>query len=469
MPEETRTSLSAGFMERGRSLLERSAHVAALAADEVFRASRVPFYVTSRLIDAEVLPALTFLSTIAQDIEESWRDTVAGKQQLTEHFAGLGRRVWSGARYDRLVHTCGKEIFGSATFAGEQTLARTDQYELSYLPPKAGGPEQEAALFHVGGFIPYGDRIFRFLPEANLFDRFLERGIPVYAMELRGPKDKLQKMRALTFDRILDTIDEFSRAAFAHRKRPLVAEAYCATAMQLLAYIAARPREADARFSKVVTFVAPIDARKCNPIAELLLHMPRLLMTTQVAAARLTRGYMRGVDMWAGLDTSLRNIFAKTFFGHFAAGWKNSSFAGVSSVADLTPAQRLELAAIYWISIDNAERFPVPADVVRLFAGMFIDGVRANGAIDASYHGTPINLRRIATDTRLHVTSFYGALDKVVQEESGRVLQEILGDRYTHIVHAKGAHVSYVMLPHQWHTGLPHGLEPNPIDVILKP
>jgi hypothetical protein len=452
--------------KQGAALVDRGSHAVAWAADEVLRASRAGLYLTSHAIEGNVLPALTFLSTVTEDVAASWHATLAGEKPPLAHFTDLGRRLMSGARYERLVDRLGGELFGSAAFAGQETLARTDHYTLSYLPPRAGVPAAPFALFHVGGFIPYGDGIFRFLPEANFYDRFLERGVPVYAMELAGPRDRMGKLRGLTLERIIDTIDDFGRAAGAHHGgKKLVIEGYCGTGMQMLSCLAAKPAAA-ARYAAAALFVAPVDARKCMPIAELLLHLPRTLVTTQVAKAEIMRGYLRGLELWAGLDTSLKNVFVKTPLGRFASGWTSGAFAHVSRADELTPAQRFELAAAYWISLANVERYPIPADLIRLFVRLFTDGVKADGLTGATYRGRPIDLTAIRTETKLPVVAFYGDKDLVVQEASGRVLKDLLGGRYRHVVHQQAGHVSYILTPAIWQPGTPRSLDPNPIDLL---
>ena len=99
------------------------------------------------------------------------------------------------------MQTLGKEIFGAAVYKGEKRLVETDHFTLTYIPAKEGTTKQKAALFHVGGILPYSDELFRFIPEVSFFDRFIERGIPVYAMELRGDKDTIKNYGNLNLEK----------------------------------------------------------------------------------------------------------------------------------------------------------------------------------------------------------------------------------------------------------------------------
>ncbi len=458
-----------GLVRRtSQAVLGKLASATSQVVEEALRAARASLYFTSHTIDGNVLPTLKSLSEIRQDIEESWLETVNGKKQLGEHLTDRGGRVDAGRRYKKLVHELGGSLFGSAVYDDEEVLLANDVYKLSYLPPKQGVPVAETAVFFLAGFIPYGDRLFRFLPEANLFDRFLERGIPVYLMELVGDKDEMRNMGQVTVDRQIDWIDEMAGVAFRHnRERKMIAIGYCGSGLQLVAYLAARTRDADAKFKTASIFVTPVDAAKCNILAEMVANLPRSLIWTAFQRSQLLGGYLKGIEMWAALDTSLKNVFAKTSIGRFASGWKKPAYAKVHFLADLEPKQRFELAAAYWISVKNAERYPLPVDLARRASYLYDKGVGADGYLGFEHRGKRVTLTSILTDSSLRVTAFFAGLDPLVQPESGHVLKKILGDRYQQISHPTAAHVSYICFPAQWDTANPGAFLPNPIDVLL--
>jgi len=452
-----------------RRVLRGGSSASVSVIDEALRSVRAGLYMGSHFIDGELLPGLAFLSEMARDVETSWLATLDGKKGFGEHLTELAERTLAASKYDRLVHGPGKELFGSARFPGEQVLADDGIYRLSYLPPKAGAARQAATLFHLGGFIPYGDRIFRFLPEANLYDRFLERGIGVYAMEQRGDRHEMRDMGSLTLTRFIDQTDEMLSTAFEHGgRRKLVACGYCGTGMQLLSYIAALPRAAEAKLDTAVLFVSPVDGRRCRILGEMVNNMPRALFLSEFARSRLLGGYLNGVEMWAGLDLSLKNVFMKTSLGRFASGWKNRTLAGVNQLGELSPPQRFELAGAYWISVDNADRFPIPVDLVRQSVEYYDKGIEPDGDTHVDYRGQRINLHAIARETTLRFTGIYGGQDNLVQDSTAHPLKKILGDRYRHVVNPNAAHVSYICMPAQWLPGHAASFTPNPIDLVLE-
>jgi hypothetical protein len=129
--------------------------------------------------------------------------------------------------------------------------------------------------------------------------------------------------------------------------------------------------------------------------------------------------------------------------------------------------QRREMAGAYWISPENAKRFPMPVDMVRLFVRLFRDGIGEDLVVPATHEGKPISLRRIVDETGIHLVGFYGEKDRVVPESTARVLQWGMGERYTHVVHRKAGHISYVLSPEQWDPRHPHAFEPNPLALLL--
>ncbi|MBI5549146.1 MAG: hypothetical protein HY901_35115 [Deltaproteobacteria bacterium] len=459
-----------GWLKRAsEAVLDKGASASSFLTEELLRTARASLYLTSHTIEGQFLPVFNSLSEMRQDIETSWLDAVAGRKSWFNHAQELGDRLVAGSRYQSLVGELGKQLFGSAVYAGEQVLAKNDVYRLSYLPPKKGVAVSEASLFFVAGFIPYGDRLFRFLPEASLYERYLERGIPVYLMELVGDRQEMTGLGRVTVERQIDWIDEMAQVAFRHNgERKMVAQGYCGSGLQLLSYLAARPRDADAKFKLATLFVTPVDAKRCNIFAEMVSNMPRSLLWSAWQRSQLMGGYVRGAEMWAGLDTSLKNVFAKTPMGRFASGWKKPAWSKVKSVSDLNPLQRFELAGAYWISVDNAERFPIPVELVRAAIHAYDRGVGDDGMLGISYKGRPVTLRSIAEESQLRLTAFYAGQDKLVQEETGHVLMKLLGPRYRQLTHPTAAHVTYVCFPAQWDKAHPKAFLPNPIDVILE-
>ncbi len=455
-----------------QKLLEKGTSATSYLAEETLRAARASLYLTSHTIEGQVLPVFTSMSDWRQDIERSWMDALAGKKPMADHARELGERISSGSKYKKLVEGLGRQLFGSAVYAGEQVLARNDVFRLSYLPAKAGTPSTGVALFFVGGFIPYGDKLFRFLPEASLFERYTERGVPVYLMELAGDRHELEgALGQVTAEKQIDWIDELARVAFRHNgERKMVLQGYCGSGIAATAYLAARPRDADQKFKLATLFVTPVDARRCSVFAELVSHLPRSLVWTTLQRAQLLGGYLSGVEMWAGLDTGLKNVFAKTSLGRFASGWRKPGFAKVRTISDLDPLQRFELAGAYWISVHNAERFPIPVELVRIAVHLYDRGVSEadGGDLGFEYKGRPVKLADLAAESKLRVTAFYAGQDKLVQEESGHVLGKILGPRYRQLTHPTAAHVSYVCFPAMWNPAHPKAFTPNPVDVILE-
>jgi hypothetical protein len=451
-----------------QAVLGKVASASSYVFEEALRAARASLYFTSHTIDGELLPTFKSLSEISQDITSSWLDTVAGKKDLAAHVKDMGERAESGRRYEKLVHELGGSLFGSAVYDGEEVILANDVYKLSYLPAKEGVEPAGPAVFFLAGFIPYGDRLFRFLPEANLFDRFLERGVPVYLMELVGDKDQIRNMGQVTVDRQIAWIDEMAGAAFRHNQgRKMIAIGYCGSGLQLIAYLAARAADADAKFKSAALFVTPVDAAKCNILAEMVANLPRTLVSAALRRSQILGGYLRGLEMWAALDTSLKNVFSKTALGRFATGWKKPAFSKVRFLADLDPKQRFELAAAYWISVKNAERFPLPVDLVRRASWLYDKGVGENGELGFEYQGEPVTLKTIADKSSIRLTAFFAGLDPLVQGESGHVLKKFLGDRYQQITHPTAAHVSYICFPMQWNAALPGAFLPNPLDVLI--
>jgi len=429
---------------------------------EGLKAMQLSGVLYQRFLSGSVIPAMKAQTEIGCKVASSWCDVMAGKKPVTSHVREMTERTASGLRYDGLIQSMGKQLFGSATFRGEKVLAENDFFRLTYIPP-AGGTPRKAAVFHVGGFLPYGDRIFRFLPESNLFKPMHDRGLPIYAMEL---KKDCKKVGRCSLESIIDTIDSFSDVAHRHNGQKMVLEGYCGLGIQALSYLAAQPGKADRKFSVAALMVAPVDGLACKKISEVFRAIPDSVQQTGRNLALAAGRKVPGEAIGASMDLSLGALFDKTPGGRFAAGFRDGSWANVRSVRDLTPAQRKDLAGAYWISPQGAARQPMPLDVIDLSSGLWRTGVR-DGRIPGAYHGKPLDLKAIRDKTRIKLVGFYGAKDDVVNQETADPLKQIFGPRYTHVVHPGAGHISYVLSPDRWKPGTQKAFDPNPIDVVL--
>lgn len=447
-------------------LAERSAGVYAEGMAQSSQLVNLQSYLVERWVDGGLSPLMQSLAAVQKDIADPLLDSFFGDRQLSSSLQEIGKRATSGARYRRLVHTLGRELFGSATFPGEEVIAETDLLRMSYLPAK-GAPDGGPALVHIGGFIPYGDRVFRFLPEANLFLPFLQRGIPVYAMEVKPGLDA-GRITDVTLERIIDAIAELGGAAFEHHggARMLI-EGYCGVGLPMLAYLAARPEEADARFSTAMLMAAPVDVKACPLLGDMLARVPHPLLSTNLTLSNVFGRYLQGAPLRIAIDIPISTFFHKTRTGQFLTGWKRHDYAAVEKVEDLDPAQRLELAGAYWISPRTFAHHPIPGPVLRSFVQLWNEGLGPGLELPMSYRGELIRLQRIVDSTRIRVAGFYGGEDRMIPDATAGVLRRAFGDRYTHVVHRKAGHVSYIVVPAMWNTKLPFAFKPNPIDVAL--
>jgi len=435
------------------------------AVHDSLNSMRLAVYTSEHLFEGTFFPAMQAMVSMQEQWANGFVDTVRGDRTLK----GFGRDAWdrlrSGARFNRLVNTLGRDLFGSARFEGETILAEDEYFKLVYIPPKAGVPVQ-APLFHAGGAIPYGDRLFRLLPEANLFGRFVERGMPVYAMELRGDRYEIA-YGSLTLAELVDSIERLSTVAYEHAGRKMVLEGYCGHGMQLLAYLAAKPEDVDEKMCAVAMFVSPIHGPECSIIADLPQLAPGRLTELQLSLLEHSTGYMPGDTMRLSLDLALKKNFLKTPFGRFVEGWNQSDLAGIKKVEDLSPVQRKMLVGAYWISPANGNRFPIPVDLSRFANEMFAKGLSPKGDIPYTYRGRALSLADFVTRTSIPVLGFYGGTDPMIPDRTGYALMNLLQDRYRHVVHPNAGHISYVFSTKQWDPGHPKAFRPNPIDAIL--
>jgi hypothetical protein len=469
---ETIAQLQLQLFSKGARFLEH-------AGVDAMRTAGLNGFLLNRVVEG-MIPAIDSVGAIQAQIAGSLLEVAAGKRTLLEHVREMGDRTSAGMRYAWLVTTFGKELFGSATFEGERLLAEDEIFTLSYLPAQAPPPIRSphsavcgpttgipgVALFHVGGFLPFGDRIFRMLPETNLFLPFLRRGIPVYALEVRRDRPRGE---ALTIERMIDTIEAMSERAFAHNSgRKLMLEGYCGLAMQALAYIAALPASADRKLAVAFTMVGPIDGRRCAVLNDMVERLPSYAVQIGEAMADLGGGLVSGETVRRSIDLPFASYFWKTPLGRFATGWGRRELAGVREIADLDFAARRELAGGYWISPENSHETPIPSDVVRFSARLWREGIAPDGGIPFHYRGRPLSLAAIRDGTAIALAGFYGAKDKVVPPDTARVLAQLLGDRYTHVVHPGAGHIAYVLSPEVWDPTSPCALAPDPIDVVLE-
>ena len=456
--------------EFNRQMFSQGMKTAAQGSEQLARAMGSNVYLMERALEDGLKPTMRSMLELEKDIGNALIAGISGHRDVDEVVAELGERFRAGGRYGVLVDTMGKELFGTATFPREKVLATSDFVTLSYLPPRRGvKPPFEGALFHVGGFLPYSDRIFRFLPEANLFAPFLERGIPVYALELNGEREELPELSGFTLEGFIDTIDDMTEVAFKHsRGKRLALEGYCGLGMQAMAYVAARPMDAARKVKVAFTMVAPVDGRECKLVGGLMEHTPHNLIMSQLNLLELTGGYLPGDALRMGMDIPIGANFPKTPLGRFLAGWKNRTYADVADLDELDPRQRKDLAGAYWISPDNCSRFPLPVDLVRFSSALFMDGIRDDLSIPFSYRGEQISFRSIVEQTDIQLAGFWGGKDLVVPSSTGDVLARNLPDRYTHVVHPGAGHISYVLSRSIWDPKHMNALDPNPIDLISE-
>jgi hypothetical protein len=198
----------------------------------------------------------------------------------------------------------------------------------------------------------------------------------------------------------------------------------------------------------------------------MLYKMPAHLLLFNDAISQLNDGVIRGENLRAGMDIPIKGYFPKTKLGRFATGWKNKSYSRVKHIEDLNPEQRKDLAGAYWISPQNCNRYPMPMDLVRFSSKLFVEGIRADGAIPYAYEGKQLNLNTILSSTQIKLAGFYGKQDKLVPQTTGSVLQDIFQKRYTHVVHEQAGHISYVLSPKSYENVNPRAFKPNPIDLV---
>jgi len=436
-------------------------------AQDSVKAVRLSGWMASRIVDGTIAPTMDATLAMQRNVADAMLATVRGDKALPDAVRETGDRVVSGMRFGQVVNTLGRELLGTATFAGEKVLCEDGAYRLVFLPAWRGVKKAKTSVFHASGGIPYGDSLFRLLPEANLFRPFLSRGVPVYLMELR-PERTIEDTRATTMESLVGTYERFTKVAFEHSGKTMVLSGYCGNGTQAWAWIASHPEAARERFHGIVNWVAPIDGRECTSVGELTRLSPSWMTDSSMDTFGRLYGAMPGFAMQSGLDLGLKNLFPKTPFGRFVAGWNQPAWGRVRTVADLTPDQRREVVGAYWISPENAQANPLPLDLVRFSTAIFTKGIAPNGDIPWSIGGEPLSFRTVAERTTLKVLGIYGGRDVVVPDRTGYVLQGVFGDRYRHVVHPQAGHVSYIFSPKQWEPTHPARFDPDPVDLFLS-
>ena len=421
------------------------------------------------LAESWVFPALESALEVEDQLAGSLVASLREGRGLRSFLAEAGGRLGGALRFPGLVHTVGRTLFGSAVLPGEAVVAEDEYFRLVHVPPAAGVPPQPLALFHSGGAIPYGDRLFRLAPGFDFYGHFARRGLPVYVMELKGDRLACDCGR-LDMDGLIDRTARLSSAAWEHNgRRRMVLEGYCGNASQALAYLAARPEDATRKFSALATFVAPVDGRRCTALADFARATPEGLVEAQHwLAAVFGGGYLSADGTRLGIDLPLRALFHKSYPGLLAMGWQREDLSGAAAAGGLTPAQERDLAGAYWVSPANARRWPIPEGIGRYMSALFTRGVDGRGNLPWSHGGEPLSLRAVAAHTDLRVYGFFGGRDPVVPDASGHVLHRVFGDRYRHVVHPDAGHVSYVLSPEMWDAAASRRFDPNPIDLLLE-
>ncbi len=450
-------------------VLDKGVAAAFDGARESLKTLKFASYSFQKGLESSVYPAVSSLIDINQQVMEALFKAATFRRPVAEVMLEFSDRASSAARFSHLVQTLGKELFGTAHFPGEIIIAEDGPYRLVHIPGDSAAGKQEVAVFHAGGAIPYSDRIFRILPEANLFLPFHKRGVGLYVMELRGDKHEIDYSN-LTMDILIGTFERLTAIAFKHNEgKKMVLEGYCGHAMQAMSYVAAHPEDANEKFSAIATFVAPIDGRECSMIAELVQNTPDYLQATALGFWRMFGGYLPGSSVQVGLDLPLRTLSNKSPLGYAVTGWNRSEYSAAKRVEDLKPFQRRELAGAYWLSPENSSRYPIPVDLVKYAADLFTKGIGNDGSLPLSHEGRKLSLQDIKNKTNLKILGFFGGKDVIVPDRTAHILVSLFRDRYHHVVHPFAGHISYVLTPEIWEkSDAPASLAPNPIDLILE-
>lgn len=432
------------------------------------QSGRYAAYSSNAWLVSNVFPAADALLALRKGLQAKLLEGLRKEREWGVVARDVRDHLSAAMRYQRLVSTFGRKLFGSARFPGEVVVAEDEFFRLSYLPPTESAPREDLAVFHAGGLIPYGDRIFRLTPDFNLYSNFLDRGVGVYAMELHGDRFANDYAK-LTLEQLFASLGRLSDAAFEHHGgRKLALEGYCGAGTQAIAWACAEPEAVDRKFHTLATFVAPVDGSACAMIADSIRATPKSLREASMTVWERLGGYVPADSTQVGLDLALGTVFLKTGLGYFAAGWPRTDLLAASSVDQLSPGQQRDLAGAYWISPDCARRFPVSVDVSRYASELFARGISPRGDLPWKHHGQRLSLRALRERTELRVVGFFGGLDLVVPDRTAYPLMAALGDRYRHVVHPQAGHISYVLSTRMWRKEHPRAFKPDPVDVLLE-
>jgi len=369
-------------------------------------------------------------------------------------------RQRSAINFQRFVGTFGKELFGSAVYEGEKLLTENELFKLTYIPAKKG-VQKRASLFHLGGFVPYSDNLFRLLPKANLFDRFIENGIDVYEMKLKcDTKHPNPHLLNLSVEQIIGSVHAFSDIAFAHAgKQKMILEGYCGTGVHVYTSYLADIEGMARKFDLLLTFVSPLDARKCT-IFEQMHEILNYLNPEESS--------VDGRTISSLLDTIQERVFEKTPMGALVHGWKNKEYAKIEKIEDLSHRQQSELAAWYWLSLEHGSYYPLSKDLYAFYSRLFAQGVSEAGVLPYEYKGRILNLNDLKK-TGVKVLAFLGDKDHLVDCHTADVLYDILGKRQAEVVvHEKTGHVAYIFNPNRWDRDDPRAFKPDIFETIFR-
>jgi hypothetical protein len=370
----------------------------------------------------------------------------------------------SGSIYPLLVYLRGSELFGSAKYPNEIILKENEFFRLTFIPAKNSS---NLSLFHVGGILPYSDKIFRFLPEINFFNYFIENGISVYAMELKGNKFQIPNYNSLTLNKILNSIEDFSEVAYNHNQnKKMILEGYCGLGIQSLSYIMLYPEQAEKKFSLATLFVSPIDGATCGTLSNAMDEIPNYLIDLTFFLSNIV-GELPFTSTQFVQDLSFNSLISKTPLGLFYSGWKKEKYQ-INDLwnKDSTLEQKKDIAGTYWISPLNGYLYPVPLDLAKFYTRLFKQGINNDGILPWKIQNQNLDIKTILEKTTLKIIGFYGEQDRLVPSTTANILKNILQERYIHVIHSNAGHISYVLTPESWIKNNKKSLSPNPIDLI---
>lgn len=381
--------------------------------------------------------------------------TLDPKQMLND----WTERQKSAINFQRFVQTFGKELFGSATYDGEKLLAENDLFKLTHIPVKKG-VEKRASMFHLGGFVPYSDNLFRLLPKANFFDRFIENGIDVYEMKCKCDTTRYNaQLLDLSVERIIESAHVFSDIAFEHAGREkMILEGYCGTGVHTYTAYLADPESMARKFSLIATFVSPLDAKQCTIFEQ---------MHEILAYLNPEDSSVDGRTICSLLDTIQERVFEKTPLGALVHGWKNKEYAKIEKIEDLSHRQQSELAAWYWLSLEHGSLYPLSKDLYAFYSRLFTLGVSKAGVLPYEHKGQVINLNDLKK-TGIKVLAFLGDKDHLVDFRTADVLRDILSKQCEIVVHEKTGHVAYIFNPNRWQKDDPRAFKPDILETIFR-